>query len=313
MSSLADIPAVLAAPFAAYLLHTHPNTFALAPTSDIPPHLHYTSILCAYLAEDDASDNDDLPPHIAHLIASVRRVQLPRNPITIPHVDTDDAQRRYPRLAQGMSPKKAHEVYRMAAYILALIRANGLPTEAPDSGSQNRLHIVDVGAGQGYLTRALRAILPHARILALDADRAQSAGAVKWEERLFGKDDVKSQGKAGIEHRTVLIGAEGDPEELGLRKVINEWIQEGQTESSENESDREQAPVLFVALHACGSLTPALLRAFIAASETHRNEGTIWRPAGAVAVGCCYNLMNLAGAQSEICVASPASLNLHEY
>ncbi|KAF5315094.1 hypothetical protein D9619_007015 [Psilocybe cf. subviscida] len=291
MSSLADIPAVLAAPFTAYLLQTHPNTFAHAPTPDIPQNLHYTSVLRAYLAENAAGDTSDLPSRIAHLIASVRSIQLPRKPIDISHVDTDEAQRRYPRLSQGMSPKKAHEVFRMAAYILAVVRANGLPTSAPDPGSQ-RLHIVDVGAGQGYLTRALRALLQHARILALDADHAQSAGAIKWEERLFGKDDEKDgkgKGKAGIEHRTVLIGAEGDPEELRLQKVVSEWVREG---SDETEGDRGQAPVLFVALHACGSLTPALLRAFLAASTAQRDGDTIWRPAGAVAVGCCYNLMN---------------------
>ena len=55
-------------------------------------------------------------------------------------------------------------------------------------------------------------------------------------------------------------------------------------------------PVLFVALHACGSLTPDILRAFLLAST---QPPAAWKPFGVVAVGCCYNLMNPTGANSR--------------
>lgn len=56
-------------------------------------------------------------------------------------------------------------------------------------------------------------------------------------------------------------------------------------------------PILFVALHACGSLTPDILRAFLTALKTDKSSGTSrpWQPCGAVVVGCCYNMMTEQG------------------
>ncbi|KAF8195513.1 methyltransferase domain-containing protein [Pholiota molesta] len=173
-----------------------------------------------------------------------------------------------------MSPKKAHEVARMAAYVVALVRASSFPEES--------LHIVDVGAGQGYLTRALKARLPQAHVLALDADEAQTAGAQKWERRVL-------QGvEPPIAHRTVLIG------EGTLLRAVDEWIDEeggGKGTAAEENGARAPVPVLFVALHACGSLTPDVLRAFTAARQ-RTSPASAWYPAAAVVVGCCYNLMH---------------------
>lgn len=53
-----------------------------------------------------------------------------------------------------------------------------------------------------------------------------------------------------------------------------------------------QIPVLFVALHACGSLTPSILRAF---TSSLKNERRPWCPQGAVVAGCCYNLISSSG------------------
>ncbi|KAH9924602.1 uncharacterized protein BXZ73DRAFT_91201 [Epithele typhae] len=50
-----------------------------------------------------------------------------------------------------------------------------------------------------------------------------------------------------------------------------------------------KTPVLFTALHACGSLTPDILRAFVAAYKDSRAAD--WRPCAAVVVGCCYNML----------------------
>lgn len=75
--------------------------------------------------------------------------------------------------------------------------------------------------------------------------------------------------------------------------AVDEWIPPG-----------EQDEVVYVALHACGSLTPSILRAILqgmkktvsgdkqngSAKHSHRT-----RVRGAVIVGCCYNLMEGAG------------------
>jgi hypothetical protein len=157
-----------------------------------------------------------------------------------------------------MSPKKAHEVSRMSTYVLRLVRENKIP--------EHTLRIVDIGAGQGYLTRTLKFHLKFAHILALDADQQQTRGAQKWEERLL------PNASPPISHETILISPQN------LLATIDLWVS-------------EPAPVIFVALHACGSLTPDILRAFISASRSRRT----WYPAGLVAVGCCYNLMNPVG------------------
>ena len=54
----------------------------------------------------------------------------------------------------------------------------------------------------------------------------------------------------------------------------------------------QPVPVLLVALHACGSLTPDILRSFMSSVKTPRPS---WYPIGVVAVGCCYNLMTPGG------------------
>ncbi|KAF9561330.1 hypothetical protein CPC08DRAFT_707462 [Agrocybe pediades] len=168
---------------------------------------------------------------------------------------------------QGMSPKKAHEVSRMSTYVARL--AKTVP------GSANRVHIVDIGAGQGYLTRALRTHLPSARILALDADTAQTAGAQRWEERLLPKTHLP------IDHKVVFISPDS------LLAAVDDWVLE--TSGGDCNATEGSVPVIFVGLHACGSLTPDILRAFTKTVSTSSRRN--WQPAGLVVVGCCYNLM----------------------
>ncbi|KJA14311.1 hypothetical protein HYPSUDRAFT_49294 [Hypholoma sublateritium FD-334 SS-4] len=245
---MASLPDVLCAPATLALLTTHPNAHACAPAFRIPAGP--AAILRAALTDAPAA----LPPALARPVAAVRRLTRPRDPVPLAAPPLSIV------AAQGMSPKKAHEVARMAALVAGL---------APALGAA--LRIVDVGAGQGYLTRALKTRLPAARILALDADAAQTAGARRYEARLLPHADPP------IVHRTVLV--EPGP----LLAAVDAWLADDPADA--------QAPVLFVALHACGSLTPDILRAFAAARTAPR---AAWAPAGVVAVGCCYNLMDPA-------------------
>ncbi|PPQ81274.1 hypothetical protein CVT25_015058 [Psilocybe cyanescens] len=243
MSAVADeSDSLLTEPLTEQLLATHPNALRTLHTHLLPIHLVH-----AYIT---GSDVPTVPLPLRTLIHSIRTQQLPRSPVYIPHV---------PPLpfAQGMSPKKAHEVSRMASYILQLTQHLG----------QHSLHIVDIGAGQGYLTRALKAYLPHANILALDADNEQTVAAQRWETR------VLPNANPPIEHKVIFISP------ASLLKTVDDWVG----------SYEHPVPVLFVALHACGSLTPDILRAYIHATH-HPNPA--WHPAGLVAVGCCYNLMH---------------------
>ncbi|KAG5639422.1 hypothetical protein H0H81_002290 [Sphagnurus paluster] len=175
------------------------------------------------------------------LVPAIRAAQLPRPPIHLPI--------SIPQPLFGMSPKKHHEVERMTQYI-----ADRVPPSAS-------LRIIDVGAGQGYLTRALHAHF-HAPTLALDSDQVQTHGA---------------QARAGpaisaITHRTIHLTP------AVLLAAIDDWLPT---------TGPGPYRLLLVALHACGPLTPDLFRALLSLPATHP-----WRPTFAIAVGCCYNLMH---------------------
>jgi len=232
---------LLSSPIVQSLLRAHPNSFqdSFGDLLDI----HFRNLL--------------LPTFRHPLLDDVRRFQLDRTPVDFENLLGLPSE-------QGMSPKKRHEVARMATYIVNSVREQGLDT--------SRLHIVDVGAGQGYLTRALKYHLQDAHILALDADQDQTTGAQRWETRLIPSLVPR------IAHKTVLISADT------LSSTISEWVDEGKFEIP--------VPVLLVALHACGSLTLDVLRTFTINLKTPRPT---WYPAGVVTVGCCYNLMNPGG------------------
>ncbi|KIY52182.1 hypothetical protein FISHEDRAFT_35749 [Fistulina hepatica ATCC 64428] len=183
----------------------------------------------------------------------------------------------------GMSPKKAHEVLRLTTYIADLLCSMNLNAAS--------VRIVDVGAGQGYLTRALKLYVGSRHLLALDSDDAQTRGAQKAEDKLRIRD-------GSITHKTVHITSQN------LIQTVNEWIAED-TDSD----DAPNMPVLFVALHACGSLTPTILRSLLEARRKRRRLR--WTPIGVIAVGCCYNLLSpeadfpLSGAVRSARVGKP--------
>ncbi|EGN98120.1 hypothetical protein SERLA73DRAFT_161035 [Serpula lacrymans var. lacrymans S7.3] len=234
----------------------------------------------------------------------------------------------------GMSPKKDHEVTRMSTFISQLLNRRGL---------HSLRHAVDVGSGQGYLSRALQDIGVH--VLALDSNQTQTSGAERWKNKaatrkqrkkqkaevtrasnVYAAEDLNLQiscfepsptpwtrlqgtnhnllPKEGvISHKTVHITPQtlqasiqdwllSDAPGIGARNVIGDI--------SVNESDRpaeviKAIPVLLVALHACGSLTPDILRTFVSNHRGGANSNpSTWKSQALVVVGCCYNLMSPA-------------------
>ncbi|KAI0034620.1 methyltransferase domain-containing protein [Vararia minispora EC-137] len=232
-----------------------------------------------------------VPPAIRGLLRWTRRIELDRLPLSGRNAFRD------PEVPlRGMSPKKSHEVLRMVNYVEKLVSTPEL---------RDVLHIVDVGAGQGYLARALYNLGFH--VLALDSDSSQTKGAERRNltaVRPLGgphsplrdnqpKSDVP---RGSLSHRTVHITP------ASLRKAVSGWIAETPLHTGSLSSDGGAAaapvPILFVALHACGTLTPDIFRMLVSCDQASqilsggpcaRNQG--WIPAGAVAVGCCYNLM----------------------
>ncbi|KAJ7465308.1 methyltransferase domain-containing protein [Mycena latifolia] len=272
MNDLDAVREFVTSPLVSSLLHTHPNDLAgcRAAWPFREPWWAWASDtltcrwlqLLEYYTDPTQRTEWDIPVEFRQLIDQVGALALPRNPIDIvPEVSLEISSR-------GMSPKKAHEVTQSVAYISNLFQSLGIDPRG--------VRIVDIGAGQGYLTRALQSHLGTTHLLALDSSEIQTRGAQRWEERT---------GIVGsITQKTIHITP------ATLCDSIDEWIK---NTSSQIETESGPAPVLLVALHACGSLTPDILRTFFIqrAAATARQDRPLWAPIAMIAVGCCYNLL----------------------
>lgn len=128
--------------------------------------------------------------------------------------------------------------------------------------------------------------MPHRfQVLALDADEHQTSGAIRRGDNArktckeTGTHAETLQESIPLSHKTVHIG-----DATSLRTVISSWI-------AEDTTGNEIVPIVVVALHACGDLTPSILR-FLTTCKVDPPQQ--WRVVGAVAVGCCYNMMGLS-------------------
>jgi SAM-dependent methyltransferase len=146
------------------------------------------------------------------------------------------------RIQVGMSPKKVHEVACMAACMDRVAQHH------------NIRHVVDLGCGQGYLSRTL-AYQYGMYVLAVDSSSIQTCGAKRYNDRLqVGK----------VEHITRVIDDAVSLDELLVEKYMHEKI-------------------LLCGLHACGQLSGNTMRMFLECRQVQ----------ALVLVGCCYNLLEV--------------------
>ncbi|KAG8901941.1 hypothetical protein FRB99_004996 [Tulasnella sp. 403] len=263
---LGDLMEFISSPLPHSIITSHLNSIAGKDESAIPP-------LWNDWWNTDWLDKVELQPlfpeSIQRLVQSIHELSLPREVTETGSVEpfrlADD--QRF-----GMTPKKQHEVEEMCGLVKHL------------AAHAQAKRIVDVGAGQGYLTRNLAAAPLSFDVLALDSSDAQVEGANKrlaelerWQNKVLGKKrkersttapDEPAQPNGRITRSTVFVDTESLP------KVVDEWV-EGEGATS----------VLIVGLHACGPLTPAVLRSFVAMNG---REGR-WKCGGLALVGCCYN------------------------
>ncbi|XP_050715455.1 methyltransferase-like protein 25B [Eriocheir sinensis] len=170
-----------------------------------------------------------------------------------------------------LKPKKQHEVARLA--IVA-----GQVARAACSGV-----MVDVGSGQGHLSRLL-AYGHNVRVVSLEAEDKFIEGARKFDDQLEKAVTKMSQRQAslpplppGPRHAVCHLQANMDP--LAFTKVITEvW--------PDLKSRGEVCGLL--GLHTCGDLAPTLLRIYANMSACR----------GVVSVGCCY--MKLSTSSEEV-------------
>lgn len=129
-------------------------------------------------------------------------------------------------------------------------------------------------------------------------DPADSSGAGHaTAEQMHSEPKIHEPRHGSLTYVTTAIDADT------LRSSTHNWMcREGITgsvakrrTSAQDPAERGPAPVLFVALHACGSLTPNILRAFAAEARSGKTDAAAWTPRAAVIVGCCYNMLRLEG------------------
>jgi len=160
-------------------------------------------------------------------------------------------------LDSGTPAKKRHEVAALAQLVAREARAMGVHT------------IVDVGGGRGHLAVAL-AHRYGLRVLLLDACPPLAAAATERAAKLASL----RRSCPACAHLAV-----GSVEALACRL---DWGAEGASPLAALLDERlGSVRVLLVGLHACGDLTPGLLRAFL----------TYDAAVAVVALGCCYNLL----------------------
>lgn len=148
-----------------------------------------------------------------------------------------------------MIGKKIHEVERMTPVIKKIAKDHQVES------------IVDLGAGQGYLSRSI-AFQSNLKVLAVDSSEIQTCGAKKFDDRaikFLEKDDLK------LHHVTDFITPEN------ASSILSKWGNHNST----------QEKWLLCGLHTCGDLSSMMMRLFSSSPEI----------TCLVNVGCCYHFL----------------------
>ena len=193
------------------------------------------------------------PQSLRDLIDRCSSLALPR-----PQAPCDIETRLDRRMHFGLTAKKLHEVEILNHYI------SNIHSSLKARHEQDPL-IVDFGAGQGYLSSMMSHQMGF-KVLALDFDTNQTEGATARCKRLDKLRSEKPKSAAAIKLSTRFIRDENDIDEE-TRSFLGE--------------DGVLCPKILVGLHACGDLTPTLLKMCV------ENPGV----KACVVAGCCYNLM----------------------
>ncbi|KAI9260815.1 methyltransferase domain-containing protein [Sporodiniella umbellata] len=196
----------------------------------------------------ETSDYSIWPDSLRQYLEKARDLALPRS--VSKERKTEDVSKY---ILGGMSDKKVHEVKWMSQLIKQVASSRGITS------------VIDLGAGQGYLSRAL-AYDHNMKVVAVDMSEVQTKGALRFDEKAKKETKDKEQ-IVNLKHVTEKVTAENLPQVL----------------ASVSEDDNQQW--LVTGLHTCGDLSPFIFRLF---TESER-IGCM------VNVGCCYNALTPSG------------------
>ena len=265
-SRAASIAAALVE-FAPSLLVHSQDLLLLDVWSTLPPEwqsylltdLGYCDLAC--LASDPSVAERSPPPASLARVLALRDLGLPRKPQSSVDGDTEKPLVGVLRPSKNSRKvKKTHEIERLADLIESV------------AGSAGCARVLDVGCGKGSLAARLSRGLD---VVGLDAQADLTAAATAAAAALDGKVRVWQRTIAADAHAAAVLD--------GVREEA--WPNPAAADAAGG------GAVLVTALHACGDLSPTLLRAFVDGSGGLR---------ALALVPCCYNLLTVAG-EAEHC------------
>jgi hypothetical protein len=199
------------------------------------------------------------PKSLVQYILLIRRHTLSR--ISLPQLSTKPLSKR---VQMGMSPKKLHEVVSFSQYVDTLTERIKQQTGQPIT------HIVDFGAGQNYLGRALASEPLNHAVVAVEDREVNIHGGQRMdllanlslpEATDSSQENQKKKGSVQyLQHRIT-----SDDVSPLLSRIIH---------------SSPPPNLLLISLHSCGTLLHHGLRAL-------RDP----QVAAVALVGCCYNLL----------------------
>ncbi|XP_027765712.1 protein RRNAD1-like, partial [Empidonax traillii] len=185
--------------------------------------------------------------------------------------------RLHPLLRRHVKPKKQHEIQRLGKLLRRLSQSTGCQ------------RVVDVGAGQGHLSRSLSFGLGLS-VTAVESDARLAGLAERFDRELLRELRKKgASGQGGHPQRRPLTprAPHHVPGRLDPAAPWGEFLlppdPPGPGPTAQNPlggpgGSEDGGPVLVTGLHACGDLSPALLRHFARSPAV----------AAVASVGCCY-------------------------
>ncbi|RUP45261.1 hypothetical protein BC936DRAFT_148397 [Jimgerdemannia flammicorona] len=200
----------------------------------------------------------------------------------------------------GMTEKKLHEVEILSGLIAQVSKETGVSS------------VIDLGAGQGYLSRAL-AFQHDLHVLAIDSCSVQTCGAQRYQEmaqKALGKPGQKRKqssstarpneennisasaltsnvipsdrlpaNASNLHHITQEVTLSSLPTLLADWSTSTFWHQSTATSTASTDA---RARWLLCGLHACGDLSSHMIRLFLGSDDVRC----------LVNVGCCYHFLS---------------------
>nr|XP_043608402.1 protein RRNAD1 [Erigeron canadensis] len=166
-------------------------------------------------------------------------------------------------ITQGMSQKKRHEIEALAAVI-------GSVAKDVDTNT-----VIDLGAGQGYLSQVL-SFEYHLSVIAIDASDHHGRITHARAQRIKKHYDARMH-KSSLGGREVMT-----PKTVTCSVLSPDMLNTLLNFKDIDECCLPSKPLLLTGLHACGDLSVTMLRTFLANEEVK----------AIVSVGCCYNLLS---------------------